>query len=69
MPDYRILPEPPAPPVDRTTPAMRDAFHLLLHSMTAEERAYVLCWFCNVCREYIPPGKSCEYAAREDHRA
>jgi hypothetical protein len=49
---------------DRTTPAMREAFDLLLNRMTAEQRGYVVCWFCDVCREYVPPGESCK---RHEH--
>lgn len=46
---------------------VRQAFDLLLNHMTPEERGFVMCWFCSVCREYMPPGKGCVNAKREDH--
>ena len=30
-----------------------------LKALAPLERGLVLCWFCDLCRKYIPPGKAC----------
>lgn len=46
------------------TPAMREAFRLLM-TMTETQRGFVLCWFCSACRRYCGPGDYCHCA--DDH--
>ncbi len=43
---------------DERTLAMQTAFKLLL-GMTVAERGLVLCWFCDECCSYVPPGETC----------
>lgn len=67
--DPEIIEERKAVADRHITPAMREAFDLLLNHMTPQQRGYVLCWFCDVCRTYVPPGESCNHHEEEDDHA